>query len=257
MQQYWLQWIPCRVVQCISIEWSGFHAAWCNWLRLNAVDSMQCDWMHWSPCSSVKCIPSECRGLHAAWLNGSWLNAVDSMQCSPMDPDWMQWLPCSMAQWILIECSGFHAAWPNWSWLMHWITCGMIECTGFHAALWNTSRVNAVDCMQRGAMYPGCMQWNPCSMLQQIPIECSGFPAELCNWYQLSSGFHASRFNAVDSMQRCEMDPEWMQWIPCSVAQWIPIECSGFHAAWLNAVDSNQSGAMYLHWMKRIPCSLV
>ena len=157
----------------------------------------------------------------------------------------------------LIECSGFHAAWPNWSWLMHWITCGMIECTGFHAALWNTSRVNAVDCMQRGAMYPGCMQWNPCSMRQSIPIECSGFPAELCNWYQLSSGFHASRFNAVDSMQRCEMDPEWMQWIPCSVAQWIPIECSGFHAAWLNAVDSNQSGAMYLHWMKRIPCSLV
>ena len=36
-----------------------------------------------------------------------------------------------------------------------------------------------------------------------------------------------------------------MQWIPCSVAQWIPIECSGFHAVWLNgsrlnAVDSMQ-----------------
>ncbi|MFW1841255.1 hypothetical protein ACG9XS_22400 [Acinetobacter gyllenbergii] len=40
-----------------------------------------------------------------------------------------------------------------------------------------------------------------------------------------------------------------MQWIPCSVAQWISIECSGFHAAWpngsrLNAVDSMQCGAV-------------
>ena len=169
-----------------------------------------------------------CRGIHAALRNASRVNVVDSMQHGVIDTDWMQWIPCSV-----------------------------IECTGFHAAVWNASRVNAVDCMQRGAMYPGCMQWNPCSMRQWIPIECSGFPAELCNWYQLSSGFHASRFNAVESMQHCELDPEWMQWIPCSVAQWIPIECSGFHAAWLNAVDSNQSGAMYLHWMKRIPCSLV
>ena len=102
MQHYWMQWILCRVVQCISIEWSGFHAAWCNWYRWNAVDSMQCGWMHWIPCSSVKCIPSECSGLHADWPNGSWLNEVDSMQCGPMDPDWMQWIPCSV-----IECSGF------------------------------------------------------------------------------------------------------------------------------------------------------
>ena len=44
-----------------------------------------------------------------------------------------------------------------------------------------------------------------------------------------------------------------MQWIPCSVAQWIPIECSGFHAAWrngswLNAVDSMQHGPIGLDW---------
>ena len=26
-----------------------------------------------------------------------------------------------------------------------------------------------------------------------------------------------------------------MQWIPCSVAQWIPIECSGLYAAWPKA----------------------
>ena len=36
-----------------------------------------------------------------------------------------------------------------------------------------------------------------------------------------------------------------MQWIPCSVAQWIPIECSEFHEARLNAVDSMQSGALF------------
>ena len=48
------------------------------------------------------------------------------------------------------------------------------------------------------------------------------------------------------------MDPEWMQWIPCSV-----IECSGFHAAWLNAVDSIQPGKMHAIWMQWIPCSVI
>jgi hypothetical protein len=50
--------------------------------------------------------------------------------------------------------------------------------------------------------------------------------------------------NAVDSMQR-----DRMQWIPCSVAQWSPIECSGFHAAWhnefrLSALDSMLRGVI-------------
>ena len=169
----------------------------------------------------------------------------------------MQWIPCSGVKWIPIECSGFHAAWPNWSWLMHWITCGMIECTGFHAALWNTSRENAVDCMQRCEIHPEWMQWIACSVGQCIQVACSGIHAACCNRYRL---------NAVDSLQNCVIDTNWavdsmhqdsMQWIQCSIVKWIPIECSGFHAAWLNAVDSNQSGAMYLHWMKRIPCSLV
>ena len=166
-----MQWIPCSMIEC-----RRFNAFWRNGSRLFALQSMQRGKMHlieWS-------------GVYAAWPKASLWNAVDSMHC-----DWMKSNPCSVLKCILIECSGFHAAWPNWSWLMHWITCGMIECTGFHAALWNTSRVNAVDCMQRGAMYPGWMQWNPCSMLQWIPMECIGLPEALCNWYQLSSGFHA------------------------------------------------------------------
>ena len=36
--------------------------------------------VHWIPCSGVKWIPIECSGFHAAWPNGSRLNAVDSMQ---------------------------------------------------------------------------------------------------------------------------------------------------------------------------------
>ena len=45
------------------------------------------------------------------------------------------------------------------------------------------------------------------------------------------------------------MDPDCMQWSPCSEAQCIPIECSGLYAAWpktsrLNAVDSMQHDGM-------------
>ena len=65
-------------------------------------------------------------------------------------------------------------------------------------------------------------------MANSIPIECSGF--------------HAASLNADDSMHCGVMDPDYMQWSPCSEAQCIPIECSGFHAASLNAVDSMQHG---------------
>ena len=73
-------------------------------------------------------------------------------------------------------------------------------------------------------------------MVKCIPIERSVFHAAWLN---------GSRLNAVDSMQRGPMDLERMQWIPCSVVQWILIERSGFHAFWrigsqLNAVNSMQ-----------------
>ena len=55
--------------------------------------------------------------------------------------------------------------------------------------------------------------------------------------------------NAVDSMQCGAMDPDGMQWIPCSV-----IECSGFNADWcivsrLNEVDSLQLGVIDIDLM--------
>ena len=83
-------------------------------------------------------------------------------------------------------------------------------------------------------------------MAQSIPIECSGF--------------HAASLNAEDSMHCGAMDPDCMQWSPCSVMNaWIPcslvkcitIECSGFHAASLNADDSMHCGVMdpdYMQW---------
>ena len=114
MQHYWMQWIPCTLEKCILIEWSGFHAAWCNWYRLNA----------WIPCSVI-----ECTVFYAALRNSSRVNAVDYMQLGQKNPDWMQWIPCSV-----IECSGFHAAWLNAFRLMQRIPCSVIECSGFQAA---------------------------------------------------------------------------------------------------------------------------
>ena len=67
------------------------------------------------------------------------------------------------------------------------------------------------------------------------------------------SGFHAASLNAEDSMHCGAMDPDCMQWSPCSVMNaWIPgslvkcilIECSGFHAACLNAVYAMQREEM-------------
>ena len=111
---------------------------------------------------------------------------------------------------------------------MQWIPCSVIECSGFHAEWWNVSRLNEVDPMQL------------------VVIDT--------DWMH---GFHAVWLNALDSMQQCEMHPEWMQWIACSLAQWIPIECSGFHEAWLNALDPMQRCEMHPEWMKWNPCSVI
>ena len=53
------------------------------------------------------------------------------------------------------------------------------------------------------------------------------------------SGFHAASLNAEDSMHCGAMDPDCMQWSPCSEAQCIPMECSGFYAAWPKASRLN------------------
>ena len=174
MDPEWMQWIPCSMVKCVTID---------------AVDSMQCHWMQWIPCSMVKCIPIERSVFHEAWLNGSRLNAVDSMQRGPMDLDWTQYIPCSEAQWIPIECRDSMQHGPMFP----------IECSG-----WNEAWLNAVDFMHHGPMDPDWMQWIPCSVAQWILIECSGFHAPWGN---------ESRLNAVYSMQRGTRHPDLMQWI--------------------------------------------
>ena len=144
MQHYWMQWILCRVVQCISII--EMYA-----MPLDVIDT---DAMQWIPCSVT-----ECTGFHAAVWNASRVNAVDCMRRGVIDPDWMQWIQCSDVKCISSECSGFHEFWqmyPSW---MGYIPCSMvqwmpIECSGFHA-----SRFNAVDSMKQCEMHPEWMQW--------------------------------------------------------------------------------------------------
>ena len=85
------------------------------------------------------------------------------------------------------------------------------------------------------------MHWTQCSV-----IECSGFHAP---W---------------------KMEPYWMQWILCSMAQIIPIEYSVFHEASMNAripcivaqripivcKESMQRGPMHPDWMQCVLCSM-
>ena len=173
---------------------------------------MHPEWTQWIACSVGQCIQVGCSGIHAACCNGYRLNALDSLQHCVIDTNWKKWIPCIKNQ-----------------------------CCGFNAAFWNGSRVNAVDSMQCGPMDPDWMEWIPWSM-----IECSGFNAEWCIVSRLNEvdsmqlgvididwmhGFHAVWLNALYSMQHCEIHPEWMQWITCSLAKWIPMECSGFIAA--------------------------
>ena len=184
------------------------------------------------------------------------------MQC-----DWMQCDPCSMQKWNPIGCSGVYAAW-----------------------------VNAVDSMQPGKMHPYWMHWIPCSV-----IECRRLHAFWHNGSRLYSAVDAvrpiaSRLNAVDYMQHGQKHPDWKQWIPCSmieylglfaawpkaswlnaldfmkrhlmqnipyiVVQWLSFVWSGDHAARpnasrLNAVNYMQHGQKYGDWMQWIPCSMI
>ena len=174
MHQDAMQWSQCSIVKWIPSECSGFHAVWPNGTRYNAVDSRKHAWMQWILCRVVQCISiiemysmpldvidtdsmqwipcsvTECTGFHAAVWNASRVNTVDCMQLGPMDPVLMLWIPCGM-----IACTGFHAAlwnafrvnavdcmqrwamYPGW---MQWNPCSMlqwirIECSGFPAAL--------------------------------------------------------------------------------------------------------------------------
>ena len=127
---------------------------------------------------------------------------------------------------------------------MQWSPCSEaqclpIECSGVYAAWPKASRWNAVD-----SMHCDWMQCNPCSEVKCIPIECSGF--------------HAAWLNAVDSRQREEMEPNWMQGFYAALLNAVDskskIECSGLYAAWPKTSRLNALDSMQRHWMQRIPC---
>ena len=117
-----------------------------------------------------------------------------------------------------------------------------IECSGFYAAWPKASRWNAVD-----SMHFDWMQWKPRSMVKCIPIECSGF--------------HAAWLNAVYSMQREEMEPNWMQGFYAALLNAVDskskIECSGFYAAWPKASRLNAVDSMHCDWMQWTACNVV
>ena len=149
MEPYWMQWIPCSMMEC-----SAFYAAWPNASRLNAVDFMQhgpkhLDWM--------------C-GFHSLWLN-----SVCSMKRVQMHPDWMQWSLCSVKKWNPLNVEEFMQ--HDW---MQWIPSIMIECSWFYAAWPKASRLNAVN-----SMHCDWIHFTPCSVVKCIPSECSEFHA-LC-----------------------------------------------------------------------------
>ena len=77
-------------------------------------------------------------------------------------------------------------------------------------------------------------------------------------------------------MQRGKMHPDWMQWIPCSVKNWNPlecmdfmqhdwmhwipcskIECSGFYAVWPKASRLNTVDSMHCDWKQCNPRCVV
>ena len=158
-------------------------------------------------------IPIECSGYHAAWLN-----AVDFMHHGPKHPDWMQWIPCSV-----MECRGFNAFWCNGSRLY----------SAVDAVRPIASRLNAVDYMQHGQKHPDWRQCIPCSFIDAVDsMHCDWMQCNTCRLVNCipieCSVFHAAWLNAVYSMQHEEMEPYWMQWILCSMAQSILIKCSGF-----------------------------
>ena len=188
----------------------------------------------------------------------------------------MQWILCSLVKCIRIERSGFHAASVNAEDSLHCGTmdpvciqlssrseaqCIPIECSGFYAAWPKVSRLNAVDSMQQEEMEPYSMQGIFCSM-----IECSGFlQHDWMQWIFCSmaqsipiecSGFHAASLNAEDSLHCCAMDPDCIQWRPRSEDKCILSECIGFYAAWHKISRLNAADSLQHDWMQWILCSM-
>ena len=143
-----------------------------------------------------------------------------------------------------------------------WILCSMIECSGFHEA-W----LNAVDFMQHGPNHPDWIQCIPWSVNEcEDSMHCGAMDPDCMQWSPCSeaqgipiecSGFYEAWPKASRLNAVDSMHCDWMQWTPCSVVKWIPIECSGFHEAWLNALYSMKCEVMEPYWMQCILCSLI
>ena len=90
-----------------------------------------------------------------------------------------------------------------------------------------------------------------CLLNDSFPPLIDGVANAVKNYAQVisDSGFDSVVITPAHPDSSDEDYPYSTQCIPCSMAKWIPIECSGFHAAWpngsrLNAVDSMQCGAV-------------
>ena len=145
---------------------------------------------------------------------------------------------------------------------MPWILCSTIECSGFHEA-W----LNAVDFMQHGPKHPDWIQWIPWSLNEcEDSKHCGAMDPDCMQWSPCSeaqgipiecSGFYEAWPKASRLNAVDSMHCDWMRCNLCSVVKCIPIECSGFHAAWLNVVDSMQREEMEPYWMQWILCSTI
>ena len=67
------------------------------------------------------------------------------------------------------------------------------------------------------------------------------------------TGFNGASLNAEDSMHCVAIDPYCMQWSQWSEAKCIPIECTGLYAAWPKASQLNAVDSMQRQWMQKIP----
>ena len=111
-----------------------------------------------------------------------------------------------------------------------------------HSIRIHWAKLHAIHCIHSEFISHCCMEssafnhtaWNP---LHSIRIHCAMLHGILC----LHSGSIV-----LHCMESTAFNQDPLSKAACSVAQWIPIECSGFQEACLNAVDSMQSGAMYL-----------
>ena len=145
--------------------------------------------------------------------------------------------------------------------------------------------LHKIHCIQSGCIGPRCMDstaykrnplhqnvWNILHSMTLHGIHCiqSGCFGPCCKKstaFNHVAGIHfiqsccikSTTFNRVPFLHAAwiTLHSIMLQWIPCIMAQCIPIECSEIDARWLNAVYYMQPGKMHPVWMQWIPCSWI